>query len=830
MTLKTKLTVILIPLVVIPVVLLGKLSHDYVVEMTKQSVLSQMNVLLTQVHQEAQFQLQTARLNLKLLSESTSIKPYLPIVMKNAQTPPPMQLHISNWFQNYQNIYKYNEINLVLPDGTTKSDFILMNKTAATTTKTEKFPYFSKITGCSFTICVLFKIQPDSHTPVFMIVKKIQVAPNSPNIYLAITMNPTFLTEHIKIGEFSNNGYLLITNHEGKILYQPDKSLTRSLTQIPLTQSQLENFQSHSTPLKTTIANQMVYLQNKPLHQKLHLVALLPEKDVLAAGLPLKLLFTIATLASALVTFVLLFFLLKYLVIKPLQILAQASRQISSDNLEVQLPPRQQDEIGLLYFCFNKMVIRLRTALHQIERAKAELEEKVRLRTLSLEKLNQELEIERQKAEKANQAKSEFVANISHELRTPMNGILGMAELILNSPLNDKQQQQLNIIYSSGKNLLYIINELLDLNKIEAGKMELEINQFKLLQTVEEVVSLLNFRSQEKGLTLQIQADENLPEYIKGDNNRLRQVLINLVGNAIKFTQAGSITIRLQLEKIIDNQADLLISIIDTGIGIPENEIPKLFEKFHQVDASSSRRYGGTGLGLFITRQLVELMGGIVGVTSEPGKGCTFWFTLSTPIIKLADLTETNPEQVAQEGPIFSFSHPTPTTASPIQSPSSRQNNQENKPIEEAIKTDSQTSQTTLSIQPSTTVNLQQAKILLVEDDKINQVVAQMILEEIGCQVEIANNGQEALEMISHQKYDLIFMDLHMPVLDGYKTTKILREQEQQTNNHLIIIAMTADIMTSNLEQCTQIGLDDALIKPVSKASIEKMLNKWLTP
>lgn len=848
MTLKTKLTLILIPLVVIPVVLLGKLSHDYVVKMAKQSVLTQMDVLLTQVHQEAQFQIQTAQLNLDLLSESTLIKPYLSIVMKNAETPPPMQIRMLNWFQNYQKVYKYNEIKLVLPDGTEKTDFMLMDKTSHTTTaKKEKFPYFSKINHCSSTICVLFEIQSDSHTPVFIIVKKIQTTPNSPGSYLVVTMRPTFLTEHIKIGEFGKNGYLLIANGQGEILYQPDEGITRSLANIDDNQwSKLRDSQHYSTPLKTTLADHIVYLQTKSLHNELYLVALLPEKDVLAAGQPLKLLFTIVTLVSSVVTFILLFFLLKYMVIKPIQILAQASRQIGSDNLEVQLPPRQRDEIGSLYFCFNKMVIRLRTALHQIERANTELEEKVRLRTLSLEKLNRELEIEREKAEKANQAKTEFVANISHELRTPMNGILGMAELILNSPLNEKQQQQLNIIHTSGKNLLYIINELLDLNKIEAGKMELEIRCFELLQIVEEVISLLSFRSQEKGLKLEIQADENLPHYIKGDNNRLRQILINLVGNAIKFTQEGGVTVRLQLEKIVDNQAYLLCSVVDTGIGIPEEEIPKLFDKFHQVDASTSRRYGGTGLGLFITRQLVELMGGCIGVKAESGSGCTFWFTLIAPIVEAADVTEMNAEP-PQETPVFSFfQSQSITTTSSLSSPQENQKSQvetiaTQTPSTQSIEKDeyAQTSASATEATVSndanthndvnTQVDLQQAKILLVEDDKINQIVAQMILEEIGCQVEIANNGQEALDMTEQQHYDIIFMDLHMPILDGYNTTKTLREREQKTNSHVIIIAMTADIITSSLEKCTEIGLDDALVKPVSRASVEKMLNKWLT-
>lgn len=808
MTLKTKLILILIPLVVIPIVLLGKLSYDYVVETKKQIVLTQMGVLLDQVHQDVQFHLQTAKVNIELLSESSGLNNYLFQDKANRELAmPAMQVRMSLLFNSYKNVYQddYYKIRVLLPDGSEVTRF-LNDNSQNNTVDNDQTSSFSLINNSPNTIDVFFvNYQNEQNSNPqhshFLIAKKL-FPPGLPKMlnanalrgYLLITMRPHFLTKHIKMGQMSENGYLLITDGKGQVLYQPRYSMTSTLHQLPtqalthLVEKSDNEQTNQNKPLKMALAGNIAYMQGARLHDDLYLFALLPEEDVLATGRPLKILFAVATLASIVITFILLFFMLNYLVIDPIHVLAEVSRKIGLDNLDVQLPSRKQDEIGTLYFYFNKMVIGLRTALHQVERANAELEEKVRLRTLSLQELNAELEVERQKAEAANRAKSEFVANISHELRTPMNGILGMAQLILNTPLNEKQYQQLNLLYDSGKILLNIINELLDLSKIEAGKMELEIIPFDLLQTVEDAVTLLSIRAQEKGLTLEIQADDALPKRVMGDNNRLRQIVLNLVGNAIKFTNQGGIVVKIQLEKIVDEAAYLKILVIDTGIGIPQHELPHLFDKFHQVDASTSRKYGGTGLGLFISRQLIELMGGQIGMETQKEYGCIFWVTVTLPLLESVATHQTND-----------------------------------------VKTISQEKVTNASVSTSSPSRYEQpARILLVEDDKINQMVAQMTLEDLGCQVEIANNGQEAIDMSADGDYGLVLMDVHMPVLNGFEATQAIREREQQTNSHLPIIAMTADVITTDYESGLEMGMDGALGKPIAKADLEEMLNKWL--
>jgi two-component system, sensor histidine kinase len=388
----------------------------------------------------------------------------------------------------------------------------------------------------------------------------------------------------------------------------------------------------------------------------------------------------------------------------------------------------------------------------------------------SLKRAQLSLEKAKAAAEQASVAKSAFLANMSHEIRTPMNGVLGMLELLSGTSLTCTQQEHLRTARNSADALLTVINDILDFSKIEAGKLRIEAIDFNLIELLNEVIQLLQERAREKGLTLARDWPDELPNAIRADPTRLRQVLFNLVGNAIKFTLTGSVT--LQVRIVGAKQSMLRFAIIDTGIGISPEAQSRLFRSFQQADESTTRKFGGTGLGLAISKQLTELMGGGIGIDSVPEQGSTFWFTV--PLVRAAALQQTQVQA------------------------------QENR-------------------------TSYQARILLVEDNRVNQLVAVGMLGKFGLKPDIANNGLEAVAAVERNDYDLVFMDCQMPELDGYMATQRIRALGLGSVRPLPIVAMTANAMEADRERCTVAGMDDYLSKPVSMNTLGQMLQKWLT-
>jgi signal transduction histidine kinase len=386
-------------------------------------------------------------------------------------------------------------------------------------------------------------------------------------------------------------------------------------------------------------------------------------------------------------------------------------------------------------------------------------------------------EIERQKAEQAKKHERQFLANMSHEIRTPMNAIIGMTKLLMNISTEHRQLKYIKGIKDSAENLLAIINDILDLSKIESGKIKIEHIPFSIHDTLDLVLTTLRPKAEEKGLMLSSNIDESVPSSVKGDPVRLYQILMNLVGNAIKFTEKGSVNVNIITAGRTDGQIPIRFDVADTGIGISEENLSKIFEKFTQASSDTTRKFGGTGLGLTISKQLIELQKGHITVWSRPGEGSVFSFTI--PYIQ--------------------------TVETPVE-------NKSELPSAETLRL------------------IQDKKILIVEDNAFNQIVAVDSIHEIipSIPLDIAENGKVAIEMHQKNHYDLIIMDIQMPEMDGFEASRIIRNRLSPPLSDVPIIAMTASVTREDVEDCFEAGMDEFVAKPFNQAELINKMSRLL--
>ncbi|NOU51546.1 response regulator [Pseudoalteromonas sp. JBTF-M23] len=770
--LSIKLLRYITPLVVLPSLFLGGFTLTTVTNSTQQQAQLTVSSFVEQQQQKILSYIKIYQSTTKLLSTSPVLSDYLTYNGESQFEKSKRQMALQDVFASYSEAYPdILSINLV----NQQSESLAYNARNLSNPP-NSYPFFAQVLASNLSQQYFMVPTDEGTTHLFFVQQILNSSSVSAASYVVIKVDPSIIHYSIFESPYKSAFNTLITGN-GEILF----SSSTPLKTVKLDHNEVEQIKylSEHEELDRINLNSI----DKPnmvgyavqLSDDYYYLSTIPNHLLYESGQAIKSLTALIVILSIIALPILVFIVVKKLLINPIELLGEASHRVGDGDLSVFLPNQNTDEVGKLFQDFNYMIKQIRDFQGELEDYKLHLEEKVDNRTLALERMNQQLETAYTQAEQANELKSHFLANMSHEIRTPLTAIIGFTEQLLHNPDTQYSQRHLETMLRNSKHLLELINNILDLSKIEAEKLAVDQSEVDLQGIVDDVVDIIEPLCEQKELTLSINYQLPIPRTLNSDSTRLKQILIDICSNAVKFTEYGSVGMDISY----DQSTELFEFVItDTGIGMSQGEIERIFKPFEQADSTITRRFGGTGLGLCIAKNLAQLLGGNVNVKSQQGVGSQFIVTINANYHgKVPDMLEaldapTSKDNISQEFADTQFD----------------------------------------------------ARLLLAEDNPDNQELICLMLNAWGITPDLVNNGAQAVEKALVNDYQIILMDMQMPVMGGIEAVQMLRHAAYDGP----IIALTANVMKHDIDAYLKAGCDATLAKPIDRLQLGKVLLKHL--